>query len=129
MLNALSNHSILPHSGRALTKSGTISAITTSLNLSPTIANIFTSVALTINPDHDAHSFDLDMVNKHGFIEHDVSLSRSDYALGDNHSFDGGIWGKVVESYGVCLISHFSRDLLQIKAFSCAESSIGSRRG
>jgi hypothetical protein len=112
MLNALSNHSILPHSGRALTKAATISAITTSLNLSPTIANIFTSVALTINPDHSAHSFDLDMVNKHGFIEHDVSLSRSDYALGDNHTFNKEIWDKVVESYGVCLFLDFSLGLL-----------------
>ena len=30
------------------------------------------SVAVTTNPDKSAHSFDLDYVNKHGLIKHDV---------------------------------------------------------
>lgn len=41
-------------------------------------------------------------MNKHGLIEHDVSLSRGDVGLGkgDNHTFDGGVWGEVVRGYG-----------------------------
>ncbi|KAH7418852.1 Chloroperoxidase, partial [Cadophora sp. MPI-SDFR-AT-0126] len=36
----------------------------------------------------------------HGVIEHDVSLSRNDSELGDNHTFDQTIWGSVMETYG-----------------------------
>ena len=103
MLNALANHHILPHSGKGVTKEMAIHALTTSINLSPSIAKIFASVAVTANPTTPAPSpafFDLDQVAKHGLIEHDVSLSRNDIAFGDNHSFNAGIWGKVMESYG-----------------------------
>jgi hypothetical protein len=100
MINALANHHILPHSGKGITKSMAVTALTSSLNLSPAIASIFASGAVATNPDHSAHSFDLDHVGKHGLIEHDVSLTRNDFALGDNHSFDKDVWEAVVESYG-----------------------------
>jgi len=100
MLNALANHHILPHDGKGITKAAAVTALTTSINLSSQIASVFASVALTANPDHSAHVFDLDHVNKHGLIEHDVSLSRNDVELGDNHSFDRSIWDGVVASYG-----------------------------
>ncbi|TVY82939.1 putative sterigmatocystin biosynthesis peroxidase, partial [Lachnellula suecica] len=107
MLNALANHHILPHSGKSITKSAAVTAITTSTNLSSAIANVFASVALTANPDHSAHSFDLDHVNKHGLIEHDVSLSRDDVAFGDNHSFDRAVWDGVMASYGEATETNF----------------------
>jgi hypothetical protein len=100
MINALANHHILPHSGKGITKSMAVNALTSSINLSPGIASIFASGAVIANPDHSAHYFDLDQVSKHGLIEHDVSLSRNDFAFGDNHSFDAGIWEEVVGSYG-----------------------------
>jgi len=100
MINALANHHILPHSGKGITKAMAVDALTKSINLDSSIANVFASVAITANPDHSAHYFDLDQVDKHGFIEHDVSLSRNDIAFGDNHSFDKSIWEKVMETYG-----------------------------
>jgi hypothetical protein len=100
MINALANHHILPHSGHGITKEAAVAALTQSLNLSPTIATVFAAVAVTANPDKSAHSFDLDHVNKHGLIEHDVSLSRNDFLLGDNHSFNKEIWEEVVKTYG-----------------------------
>jgi len=100
MINALANHHILPHSGKGITKSIAVNALTTSINLSPAVASLFASVAVTANPDHNAHFFNLDQLDKHGLIEHDVSLSRNDVAFGDNHSFDASIWKSVMETYG-----------------------------
>ncbi|KAF4636354.1 heme-thiolate peroxidase [Cudoniella acicularis] len=101
MINALANHHILPHSGKGISKSMAVTALTSTINLDSTIANVFASVALTTNPDHSAHTFDLDHVSTHGIIEHDVSLSRNDIAFGDNHTFNSEIWGKVIDSYGL----------------------------
>ncbi|KAH7323887.1 Chloroperoxidase [Rhexocercosporidium sp. MPI-PUGE-AT-0058] len=100
MINALSNHHILPHNGKGITKGQIVSVLTQSINLDSKIANIFATGALTTNPDHSAHSFDLDHLRKHGVIEHDVSLSRNDIAFGDNHSFDKSVWEGVMKSYG-----------------------------
>lgn len=99
MINALANHHILPHDGKEITKEMIVDALTSSINLDSKIASVFATKALTTNPALHAHSFDLDHVNQHGNIEHDVSLSRSDFHLGNNHSFDKEIWAKVMETY------------------------------
>jgi hypothetical protein len=77
-----------------------VKAMTSAINLDVEIAKIFASVALTTNPNAHAHSFDLDHVSRHGLIEHDVSLSRDDFALGDNHTFNPDIWKSVLDTYG-----------------------------
>lgn len=100
MLNSLSNHGVLPRDGKGITKEMAVKALTQSLNLDSKIANIFASVALTANPDPHAHSFDLNHVNKHGVIEHDVSLTRDDIASGDNHTFNKDIWQRYLDNYG-----------------------------
>jgi len=100
MINALANHSILPHNGKGITKAMAVEVLVKAINLDSKIANVFATGALTTNPDHSAHSFDLNHLQKHGVIEHDVSLSRNDIALGDNHSFDKSVWEGVMASYG-----------------------------
>jgi len=101
VMNALANHSVLPHSGKGLTKALIVQALTSSINLDPGIASAFASYAITTNPDHGADFFDLDHVSKHGAIEHDVSLSRQDYDLGgDNTEFDKNVWNTTVAAYG-----------------------------
>ncbi|ORY07046.1 Chloroperoxidase, partial [Clohesyomyces aquaticus] len=114
MINSLANHHILPHNGKHITKAQIISVLTHALNLDPKIASVFASVALSTNPhrnqkdsqnenaDHDEpETFDLDHLSTHGPIEHDVSLSRSDYNLGngDNHTFNPTIFSKVLAVY------------------------------
>lgn len=100
MLNALANHHILPHNGKGITKELAVNTLSHAINLDTKIGNVFSAVALTANPDHTAHYFDLDQVNKHGLIEHDVSLSRNDAALGDNNTFDQYTWDGVLQTYG-----------------------------
>jgi len=101
MINALANHHVLPHSGKGITKAMAVDALVKSINLDSGIANMFSSVAVTANPDHKIiHTFDLDQLDKHGLIEHDVSLSRNDVAFGDNHTFNKEIWEAVMATYG-----------------------------
>jgi hypothetical protein len=77
-----------------------VKAMTSAINFDVEIAKIFASVALTTNPNAHAHSFDLDHVSRHGLIEHDVSLTRDDFAFDDNHTFNPDIWKSVLGTYG-----------------------------
>ena len=72
MLNALANHSILPHSGRSITKTDIIAALHNAINLDPGIGKVLASGAVITNPAHagyghlfretDDWTFDLDTV-------------------------------------------------------------------
>ncbi|ETN41661.1 uncharacterized protein HMPREF1541_03597 [Cyphellophora europaea CBS 101466] len=88
-LNTLANHSIIPFDGRSISREAIIHALTRpdTFHLSPKMATLFAAGALKANPAPNATTFDLDMVDKHGFIEHDVSLSRDDIALSSNSTF------------------------------------------
>jgi hypothetical protein len=110
MLNALANHSILPHSGRSISKASVIAALHDAINLDPSIRKAFASVAVITNPEHlglgqllhekDDWKFDLDTVGMHGMIEHDVSLSRQDFKVGgDAATFNESVWGPVIAHY------------------------------
>jgi hypothetical protein len=107
MMNALANHGVFPHNGKGITKEMVVNLLTSSINLDAKICNVFASVGLSTNPDHSAHSFDLDHLARHGIIEHDVSLSRQDVALGDNKSFDDYVWGQTKEAYGDAKMTSF----------------------
>jgi len=95
-INALANHNILPHNGKAITQAMAVEALTTAFHLDSHIANTFSFAAVGANPDRDAHSFDLDHLAKHGYIEHDVSLSRGDTAFGSNSKFDKDLFDEVI---------------------------------
>lgn len=62
-------------------------------------SKVFSMGGVASNPDHSAHSFDLNHVSKHGFIEHDGSLSREDAAFGDQAKFDKQKFDQVLEIY------------------------------
>lgn len=107
LINALSNHHVLPHDGKGITKEMAVNALISAINLDKGICNVFAAGALTTNPNAGAHSFDLDHLAKHGTIEHDVSLSRNDIALGSNTTFDKTIWDGVLKSYGDATTTDF----------------------
>jgi len=100
VLNSLANHGLLPRDGKGITKEMAVKVFTSAINLDAEIAKIFASVALITNPDAHAHSFDLNHISKHGLIEHDASLTRNDFAFGDNHTFNPDIWKSVLDTYG-----------------------------
>jgi len=107
MINALANHHVLPHDGKGITKEMAVNALVSAINLDKGVCNVFASGALMTNPDSDAHSFDLSHLSKHGVIEHDVSLTRNDIALGSNTTFNKEIWDDVLKSYGDRTITDF----------------------
>jgi Peroxidase, family 2 len=107
-LYSLANHGVLPHDGKGITVEMAVKALTSSINLDAGIAKVFASGALPANPDAHAHSFDLDHINKHGVIEHDVSLTRDDFASGDNHTFNPEIWKSVLSTYGDGKVTNFA---------------------
>jgi Peroxidase, family 2 len=91
---------VLPRDGKGITKEMAVKALTNAINLDAEIAKIFASVALSANPDAHAHSFDLSHLSRHGVLEHDASLTRGDFAFGDNHTFNPDIWKSVLGTYG-----------------------------
>lgn len=97
---SLANHGVLPHDGKGITVDMAVKALTGSISLDAGIAKVFAGGALPTNPEAHATSFDLDHVSKHGVIEHDVSLTRDDFASGDNHTFNPEIWKAVLSTYG-----------------------------
>jgi hypothetical protein len=99
-INALANHGILPHNGKGITKEMAIKAMVSSINFNHTLGSIFAMAGVAANPDHSAHTFDLDHVDKHNWIEHDVSLSRKDTAFGSNSKFDKEQFDKFLAVYG-----------------------------
>jgi len=76
-----------------------VEALTKAYNLDSGIANVFSAGAVAANPDHSAHNFDLNHVDKHGYIEHDVSLSRDDIAFGSNSAFNKEVFAPLLERY------------------------------
>jgi hypothetical protein len=100
-MNALANHHILPHNGKNITKAAAVSALASTINFDTTVASRFFDVALLSSPDGlMTHSQDLDNLSRHGIIEHDVSLSRSDASLGNNSSYDSTVWKESAKSFG-----------------------------
>ncbi|KAF2399119.1 Cloroperoxidase [Trichodelitschia bisporula] len=108
MINALANHSILPHNGKGITKEMAVKALGAAIHLDSNIASIFAAGGVAANPDHSAHTFDLNHVNKHNWIEHDCSLSRDDFAFGDNWHFNKEVFDSVMAHYGTAEKTDFA---------------------
>ncbi|KPM42491.1 hypothetical protein AK830_g4077 [Neonectria ditissima] len=82
----------------------------------PKIAIVF-SVALAVNASNEwrAPGETDHMLDKHGIIEHDGSLSRNDIYFGDNHSFNRTIWSSVS--------SHFNQSTISIQTAAAARKA------
>ncbi|KIK53709.1 hypothetical protein GYMLUDRAFT_207262 [Collybiopsis luxurians FD-317 M1] len=86
-LNTLANHGFLPRSGTNITVQMILDAIDEGYNVQPiTILRAAAKLALLTTDNID--NFDLQDLALHGTIEHDTSLSRNDFALGDNIHFN-----------------------------------------
>lgn len=79
VLNSLANHNIIPHNGQHLTVDLIVPALQQVFNISPDLANFLFQSGLSTAPDPSTGFFDLQDLDKHNAIEHDASLSRSDF--------------------------------------------------
>lgn len=99
-LNALANHNIIPHSGKNLTPEILVPAITAAYNISPGLATFLAKGGVKTSPNPSSGSFDLDNLGRHNLIEHDASLSRSDFGVtGDDDSFRPEIFDTVLRYF------------------------------
>ncbi|KAM0230521.1 hypothetical protein ACHAP5_011357 [Fusarium lateritium] len=104
MVNSLANHGYLPRNGLNISLDDLIVAFADAVNLDPAATTLVGNKALTTGNNV---TFDLDDLKKHGIIEHDGSLSRSDIYFGDNISFNETIWESTA--------AHFTESTISIK--------------
>ncbi|KAK7453337.1 hypothetical protein VKT23_012016 [Stygiomarasmius scandens] len=95
-LNTLANHGFLPRDGRGLNMSVIIDAGFNGYHMQPDVLALAVKVAALTSDD--PFSFTLDDIKIHGNIEHDASLSRNDFALGDNVHFNETIFTTLANS-------------------------------
>lgn len=102
-LNSLANHGILPHSGKGITFGILKDALFNGLNVGADFSlGIFTSATVlgATSTGPSGIFFDLDMLNKHNALEHDLSLSRADINNGgDDHTFNSTIFDAYMKAY------------------------------
>ncbi|KAK7451221.1 hypothetical protein VKT23_012559 [Stygiomarasmius scandens] len=95
-LNTLANHGYLPRDGRGLNVSIILEAGFNGYHMQPEILMLAAKASLLTSDD--PVSFTLDDIKLHGHIEHDASVSRADFALGDNARFNETIFTTLANS-------------------------------
>eukprot|EP00475_Leptophrys_vorax_P005369 TRINITY_DN1324_c0_g2_i1.p1 TRINITY_DN1324_c0_g2~~TRINITY_DN1324_c0_g2_i1.p1 ORF type:complete len:237 (+),score=55.96 TRINITY_DN1324_c0_g2_i1:382-1092(+) len=88
-LNTLANHGYINRNGTGIIRNDLINAVYGVYNLDLPLTTNLVDLALGGVGYADANGnkvLDLDALDKHNFIEHDASLTRDDYADGDNHT-------------------------------------------
>ncbi|KAK7054398.1 hypothetical protein VNI00_003592 [Paramarasmius palmivorus] len=95
-LNTLANHGFLPRDGRNITIPMIIQAGLDGYNIESHALVPAAKVGLLTSDD--LITMTLDDVKAHGIIEHDASLSRQDFALGDNLHFNETIFTTLANS-------------------------------
>lgn len=95
MLNTLANHNYLPHTGKNITASTTLSALARALHIPASLALPLHEAAVATNPNGPwSNSFDLDHLAAHNKLEHDASLSRQDAYFGDAVRFNASVFAQ-----------------------------------
>ncbi|KAF7297994.1 HEME-HALOPEROXIDASE domain-containing protein [Mycena chlorophos] len=89
-LNSLANHGYLPRDGRNLTIRQVLQVSNDVYNVAPALLLGVAKLGLLTSNETD--TFTLDDLKLHGTIEFDASLSREDFALGDNNVFNESIY-------------------------------------
>ncbi|KAL8950609.1 MAG: hypothetical protein Q9222_003364 [Ikaeria aurantiellina] len=125
IVNAFANHGLIPRNGRDV-KADELNKAVHELGLSSTISKVLVWGAFLERSDdpppnfllhplahihwhfgiRDANqkdatgmpSLNLDQLSRHGAIEHDVSMTRRDFAQGDNHSLQADLVEQLLRS-------------------------------
>ncbi|KAJ7586901.1 Chloroperoxidase [Mycena floridula] len=95
-LNTLANHGFLPRDGRNLTPDIVLQASQDGFNVAPEL--LFFAGRQGLLTSTTLETFTLDDIKLHNTIEHDASLSRGDFALGDNLHFNETIYQTLANS-------------------------------
>jgi len=106
MLNTLANHGFLPHDGKDITREQTENALYDALNINKTAGSFLFDFALTTNPKNQS-TFSLNDLGNHGILEHDASLSRTDFYFGNTLQFNQTIYEETK--------SYWTEEIIDIK--------------
>ncbi|KAK7054392.1 hypothetical protein VNI00_003586 [Paramarasmius palmivorus] len=95
-LNTLANHGFLPRDGRNITIPMILQAGLDGYNLESN--TIMAASKLGLLTSDDPITMSLDRLSAHGVIEHDSSVSREDFAIGDHINFNETIFATLANS-------------------------------
>ncbi|KAJ7720028.1 Cloroperoxidase [Mycena metata] len=117
-LNTLANHGYLPRDGRNISIPMMLSAAIDAFNVAPDA--ILQAAKFGLLSGDAPTTLNLDALSLHNLIEHDASLSRGDFALGDNLHFNETIFTTLananpgVDYYDATSASHVQDERLAI---------------
>ncbi|KAJ7252911.1 Cloroperoxidase [Mycena rebaudengoi] len=98
-LNTLANHGYLPHNGRNITIPMIMDAVLEAFNVH--WDTILLAAKFGLFASEDASSFQamrLDALSLHNLVEHDASISRIDFGLGDHIKFNESVYSVLANS-------------------------------
>ncbi|KAJ7287035.1 Peroxidase, family 2-domain-containing protein [Mycena rebaudengoi] len=95
-LNTLANHGFLPRDGKKVTIPRVLKACYDAYNVDPALLIGVAKLGLLTSDAPD--SFNIEEIKLHGTIEFDASLSREDFAIGDNNRFNETIFSTLANA-------------------------------
>ncbi|KAJ7023375.1 Cloroperoxidase [Mycena alexandri] len=111
-LNTLANHGYLPRTGMNITISQILGAALQGFNVDADA--IIQAAKFGLLSGNAPETMNLDALSLHNLIEHDASLSRNDFALGDNLHFNETVFSTLANSNpGVDFYNTTSAGLVQ----------------
>ncbi|KAJ7072707.1 Chloroperoxidase [Mycena amicta] len=126
-LNALANHGYLPRDGRNVTIRQVLQVSNDIYNVDPGLLLGVAKLGLLTSSEPD--SFTLDDLKLHGTIEFDASLSREDFAIGDNSKFNETIYSTLANSNpGVGYYNSTSTGKVMFDRLAIQEASHNQRK-
>ncbi|KAJ6631323.1 Cloroperoxidase [Mycena sp. CBHHK59/15] len=117
-LNTLANHGYLPRNGKNISIPMMLNAAIEGFNVGPDA--VIQAAKFGLLSGDDPTTLNLDALKLHSLIEHDASLSRNDFALGDNLRFNETIFSTLANSnpgvdyYNATSAGHVQHDRLAI---------------
>ncbi|KAL4973674.1 Chloroperoxidase [Aspergillus desertorum] len=98
-LNTLANHGYLPRNGKGITLEILMQGMLEGFNIEHGDAVLLFSQAIRTSPFPSLNKFDLADLGRHGILEHDISLSRSDAYFADPKPFNETVWAETMSYF------------------------------
>ncbi|KAL4803342.1 Chloroperoxidase [Aspergillus unguis] len=114
-LNTLANHGYLPRDGRNITLDKLKDGMLEGFNIAHSDADLLFFQAVRTSPELFSDHFDLANLGRHGILEHDISLSRSDAYFANPRPFNETVWAETM--------SYFTTPMITVKQL--AEARMG----
>ncbi|KAJ7254570.1 Cloroperoxidase [Mycena rebaudengoi] len=95
-LNTLANHGYLPHNGRNISIPMIMDAVLDAFNVH--WDTILIAAKFGLFASEDVSSFQAMRLDAHNLVEHDASISRNDFALGDHIKFNETVYSTLANS-------------------------------